>query len=349
MANRPKVSIVVPIYNVERYLKECLDSILAQSLTEIEVIAIDDGSPDQCGKIIDEYAKKDKRLIAIHQNNSGYSASVDKGIELAQGEYIGIIESDDWIEPKMYETLYTNAKKYHTDITKGGFWKYNSTLPKSQQNQYYTNPSGVDLRLAPKNAFHITEWPTLIAFHASIWSSIYRADFVKKIKFKNTAGASYQDFPFMVEALCKAKRISIVPEGFVHWRNDPAQGNSTNATGKKLLFMADNSLSGINIARNLGLLESLKEPLYAHILWANMTFFLNISKEYKKQYYEKLKAIFSPIFKDSTFQYLYFTPYDKNCIKLFNTPNWFIAKSKMQSKYFLHSAKQLLKRLIHYR
>ena len=76
---RPKVSIVVPIYKVERYLKECVDSILNQSLKEIEVILVDDGSPDNCGKIIDEYAKADKRVVAVHQENSGYSKAVNRG------------------------------------------------------------------------------------------------------------------------------------------------------------------------------------------------------------------------------------------------------------------------------
>ena len=119
----PQVSIVVPVYNVEKYLPECLDSILTQTLKNIEVIVIDDGSPDNCGAIIDEYSKRDPRVIPIHQKNSGYSVSVNKGIELAKGEYIGIIESDDWIEPNMYEILYKNAKHYKTDGTKGGFWK----------------------------------------------------------------------------------------------------------------------------------------------------------------------------------------------------------------------------------
>ena len=131
-----KASIIVPVYNAEQYLQECLDSILAQTLKDIEIIAIDDGSPDNCGKIIDEYAKKDKRLKAIHQKNSGYTTAVNKGIQLAKGEYIGIIESDDWIEPNMYEVLYKNAKENNTDVTKGGFWKYNSTLPKKKQNEY---------------------------------------------------------------------------------------------------------------------------------------------------------------------------------------------------------------------
>ncbi|MBQ1387592.1 glycosyltransferase [Candidatus Saccharibacteria bacterium] len=346
MTNKPKVSIVVPIYNVEKYLRECLDSILAQTLKDIEIIAIDDGSPDNCGKIIDEYAKKDKRLKAIHQKNSGYTTAVNKGIQLAKGEYIGIIESDDWIEPNMYEVLYKNAKENNTDVTKGGFWKYNSTLPKKKQNEYYKNPSKIDLRLAPKTVFNITEWPQLLAFHASIWSSIYKSSFIKKIKLADTAGASYQDFPFMVEVLCKAKRISVVSDGFVHWRNDPDQGNSTSAKGKKLMLMADNSATGVKIVEKCGLMEELKEPLYAHILWANTTFFLNISKKYQKEYYEKLRKIFQPVINDKNFKYKYFTDYDKVFLRLITTPNWAITKSILYAtkarRFIRHNGKRTL-------
>jgi len=346
MRNKPKVSIVVPIYNVEKYLKECLDSILAQTLKDIEIICIDDGSPDNCGKIIDDYAKRDRRIIPVHQKNSGYSYSVNRGISMANGEYIGIIESDDWIEPDMYEILYKNAKKYHTDVTKGGFWKYNSTLPADQQNEYYVNPSNVDLRLAPKTAFTITEWPALIAFHASIWSSIYRADFIKKIPIPDTTGASYQDFPFMVEVLCRAQRISVVPDGLVHWRNDPGQGNSTSAKGKKLLFMADNSATGVKIAKDLGLLDQLKEPLYAHVLWANFTFFQNISQEYQKTYYQKLHTIFRPISQDASFKYTYFTEYDKRCLKLILAPNWPTVKSTIIARNLRHKLASFVKNMV---
>ena len=327
MTTKPQVSIIVPVYNVEAYLPECLNSILAQTLKNIEVIVIDDGSPDHCGSIIDEYSKKDPRIVPIHQKNSGYSASVNRGIKLAKGEYIGIIESDDWIEPNMYEKLYKNAKRFKTDVTKGGFWRYDSTKPTGKQNEYYKNPSGIDLRLAPQKAFTLSEWPQLIAFHASIWSSIYRADFVKKIQLADTAGASYQDFPFMVEVLCKAKSISVVPDGFVHWRNEPSQQNSTSAKGKKLLFMAENSERGINIAKSTGLLEQIKEPLYVHVLWANTTFFLNIDPKYQRQYYEKLRNIFLPVIKDPCFEYKFFTKYDKFFIKLVTSPNWYVAKT----------------------
>ena len=310
-----KVSVVVPIYNVEKYLKECVDSIINQTLKEIEIILVDDGSPDHCGKIIDEYAKKDSRIVAIHQKNSGYSIAVNKGIDLAKGEYIGIIESDDWIEPDMYEKLYASAKKYDTDITKGLFYYYNPTLEEPFQNTVYKNPSNIDLRLAPNTAFHVTEWPRIIGFHASIWSSIYRANFVKKIKIPETAGASYQDFPFMIETMTKAERISVVKKPFVHWRNEPEQGNSTSAGGKKLLLMGKNTLTGLKILKKSGYYEDLKEPFYAHALWTNIGFFYRIDKKYKKEYFNYLQKIFMDLKYDVDFKFLYFRPEDIFSIK----------------------------------
>ena len=304
---KPKVSIVVPIYNVEKYLRECVDSILAQTLKDIEVILVDDGSPDGSPAIIDEYAKLDKRVVPVHRKNGGYSKAVNYGISIARGEYIGIIESDDWIEPDMYEKLYASAKKYDTDVTKAEFYYYNSTIIGRARNTRYVNGNGlIDLRDAPNGAFHITDWPEMIAFHASIWSCIYRSDFVKKIKLIDTAGASYQDFPFMVEVMCKAKRISVVKKPMVHWRNDPKQGNSTSQKGKKLLFMADNTINAYHILTESGLYDQLKEAFYAQAAWANYSFFLNIDKAYQGEYFAKLAEVFAPLKTDTHFAYQFF-------------------------------------------
>lgn len=315
VAKKPKVSVVVPIYNVERYLRECVDSILNQSLKEIEIILVDDGSPDNCGAIIDEYAKKDPRVKVVHQKNSGYSVAVNKGIDLAKGEYIGIIESDDYIEPDMYESLYSDAIKNKTDITKGLFYFYNPTLTEDRQNIVWKNPNGIDLRYAPDGAFKAYEWPIIIGFHSSIWSSIYRADFVKKIKIPETAGASYQDFPFMIEVMTKAERISVVKKPFVHWRNEPKQGNSTSAKGKKLLLMAKNTKTGLNTIKNSGHYDELKEAFYIHALWTNIGFFYKIDKKYKKEYYDDLREIFSSLREDKDFSYKFFRPEDKKSVK----------------------------------
>lgn len=340
---KPKVSVVVPIYNVERYLKTCVDSILAQTLHDIEVILIDDGSPDNCGKIIDEYARKDSRVIAVHQNNSGYSKAVNRGINLARGEYIGIIESDDFIDYDMYESLYKNAKKNKTDVTKGLFYIFR-TIPKAgeRQNTIYKNPNGVDLRLAPDGVFKPEEWPRIIGFHASIWSAIYKAEFIKRIKIPETAGASYQDFPFMTEVFCKAKRVSVVKRPFVHWRNDEGQGNSTSARGEKLLLMAKNSKTAISILKKYKKYEVFKEPFFVHVLWTNYEFFNRVQWKYKKKYYNELVEIFSEIKNDPSFHYSFFSTFEHNSIAYFIEEHGY---RKYIYKKFRHDFKQKLIKL----
>lgn len=110
------ISIIIPVYNVEKYLRRCVDSILNQTINEIEIILVDDGSIDQSGKICDEYAQKDMRVKAIHQENKGVSAARNKGLNMAQGEYIAFVDSDDFVDGDMYELLLANSKLYQADI-----------------------------------------------------------------------------------------------------------------------------------------------------------------------------------------------------------------------------------------
>lgn len=121
----PELSIIVPVYKVEKYLPKCIDSILAQTFTDFELILIDDGSPDRCGDICDEYAAKDDRIIVIHQENKGVSAARNAGLDIARGEYIGFVDSDDWIEPEMYETMLATAKESKAGIVICGIHYYN--------------------------------------------------------------------------------------------------------------------------------------------------------------------------------------------------------------------------------
>ena len=157
-SKQPKVSIVVPIYNVEKFLCQAVDSILNQSLKDIEIILVDDGSPDNCGKICDKYADKDPRVRVIHQKNGGLGSAYNSGIKAASGEYIGFVEPDDWIEPEMYEVLYNNAKKYNTDATKCDFYVYDSTAEKKDKIQNYGF-----IRNEPKGPFKIEEYELLCA------------------------------------------------------------------------------------------------------------------------------------------------------------------------------------------
>ena len=113
----PKISVIVPVYNVEKYLRKCIESILNQTFREFELILVDDGSTDSSGKICDEYALKDSRIKVIHKENGGASSARNAGLDVAKGEYIGFVDSDDWIEMDMYGELYRLIKENNTDIS----------------------------------------------------------------------------------------------------------------------------------------------------------------------------------------------------------------------------------------
>lgn len=134
--NDELISVIVPIYNVQSYLKRCIDSICAQSYTNIEIILVDDGSPDDCWKICDEYKAQDDRIVVVHQKNQGLSGARNSGINIAKGRYLCFVDSDDYIEAKMIEVLYSNIKDYnadisccgHKDIYDSGHYKYNDKI-----------------------------------------------------------------------------------------------------------------------------------------------------------------------------------------------------------------------------
>ena len=121
-----KISVIIPIYNVEKYLSECLDSVIHQTLKDIEIICIDDGSPDKCGDIADSYAKDDNRIVVIHKENGGYASAINYGLSIANGEFISIVESDDICELNMLEEMYNGIINTNADFLIADF---KSSLP----------------------------------------------------------------------------------------------------------------------------------------------------------------------------------------------------------------------------
>ena len=129
------ITVIVPIYKVEKYLNRCIDSIINQTYNNLEIILVDDGSPDNCGKICDKYAKKDKRVKVIHKKNGGLSDARNTGIDIAKGKYIAFVDSDDFIAPNMYEVLYKNIKKEDADISIANYYKFENEEEISDDTQ----------------------------------------------------------------------------------------------------------------------------------------------------------------------------------------------------------------------
>ena len=211
----PKISVIVPIYGVERYLKECLDSILAQTLNDIEIILIDDGSKDACPEIIDEYALKDHRIKVIHKENGGYGQTCNVGLSKATGKYIAIVEPDDYIDSDMYAHLYAIALKYNSDIVKSAF--YNNFQAKEKTK--LTKVKWEDV-IPEDKSFSIKEYPYFLYYHPSVWSCIYNRAFLTKynIKFVEAPGSGWTDNPFQVQTMCLAEKINYTSKAYYYWR-----------------------------------------------------------------------------------------------------------------------------------
>lgn len=228
-----KVSIVVPICNVEKYLRQCLDSIANQTLKDIEVILVNDGSKDSSGAICDEYVAKDPRFKVIHKVNTGYGNSMNIGFDMATGEYIGIIESDDYADEDMFENLYNAAVKHQADVVKSNFYFYYSVLEESSVFVPNIARKYCGKVFAPTTDLKAKDRVAFWNAKNTIWSAIYRKDFIREnnIRFNETPGASFQDtsFSFIVWAL--AKRVFCVYAAYLHYRQDN-MGSSVNNPGK---------------------------------------------------------------------------------------------------------------------
>ena len=220
-----KVSVIVPVYNTRNYLNECLDSICRQTLKEIEIICINDGSTDGSDQIISDYAELDRRIVNVNQDNSGYGASVNRGIDRAKGKYIAIVESDDFIDQRMYQDLYSLAEeRKDIDIIKSSYWEYYDT----EDGRGRTKKPRVAACKPPKEVFTVWEYPKVIFHHPSIWSCLYRRDFLlsNHIRFVEAKGGGWVDNPFMLEAFCTAKRITWNPEAYYYYRQTNPNASS---------------------------------------------------------------------------------------------------------------------------
>ena len=228
------VSIVVPIYNVENYLDECLRSIMYQTLKDIEIICVNDGSTDRSLAIIEKYARKDKRFKIIDKPNAGYGDSMNRGFDMAVGEYVGIVESDDYIEKDMFETLYKAAKENNCEVVKSDFYEFTS---KNKRNQNYINT--VTDQKYYNRVLNFNDTLEIFHFKMNTWTGIYLNDFIKRNKISHnlTPGAAYQDNGFWFQTLSLAKRIMFLNRAFYHYRQD--NPNSSINSKNKVFCMCD--------------------------------------------------------------------------------------------------------------
>lgn len=260
----PKVSVLVPICNVERYLEECLDSLVAQSFTDFEVLCINDGSTDGSLAIIHRYMEADARFRVIDKPNSGYGASMNMGLANAIGEYIAILESDDFFEPNALELLVDAAERNQSDVVKADFYLYWSTPQERDELFRIVDEQEVGRTMRPIDDLAI------FFRKPSIWSALYRSSFLRDngIDFLETPGASYQDAGFNFKVWASAARATFIADPILHYRQDNEK-SSVNSSAKvycvcdeyaSMASFVNDRLEGD--PRLMGILECMKFDSY---------------------------------------------------------------------------------------
>ena len=220
--NKPKVSILVPCFNVEKYVAQCLQSIQQQTLKDIEVICLNDGSTDCTLEIIQEIVGADPRFKIINKPNSGYGSTMNLGLSKAKGTYVGIVESDDFVEANMFKALYDQAIEHDLDISRCAF---NRLI----NGKIKPNPC----LFLPKNKTFTPKAESNAFLHPpSIWAALYRRTLLtdNNIHFLETPGAAYQDLSFAFKTTLVAKRIRCLPDPLLNYRihqdNSVKKGNN---------------------------------------------------------------------------------------------------------------------------
>lgn len=215
---KPKVSIILPIYNAEPYLRECLESVINQTLKNIEIICVNDGSTDNSVNIIKEYAQRDIRISYIDKPNAGYGQTMNCGIAAANGEYIGIVEPDDFIKPDMYETLYNKAKELDLDIVKSDYLQFETINGAYEYKKINIFPDRhyYNRILSPENDEKMLYIMTINP------AGIFRRKFLEEnnIYHNESPGASYQDNGFFVQTMYQASKIYFMDKPFYCYRQD---------------------------------------------------------------------------------------------------------------------------------
>lgn len=202
------ISIIVPVYNVEKYLRRCIDSILNQTYHNLDVILIDDGSTDESGKICDEYACKDNRIRVIHKPNGGLSSARNIGIDNAKGDYIGFVDSDDWVEPEMFYILKKNLEEYDADVSDINAKVVKDEFPFKNSKEKITCYEGTDIL---RDYF--------ISDRYACWRKLYTKSAISDVRFPD--GKINEDIIANYLFLKNAKKIVKSSLVMYHYYNNP--------------------------------------------------------------------------------------------------------------------------------
>jgi len=285
-----KVSVILPIYNVQEYLRECLESVVNQTLKDLEIICVDDGSKDDSLNIIQEYAQKDDRIVVITGPNGGYGKAMNRGLDRATGEYIGIVEPDDYVSLEMFEALYQEASKYDLDLVKADFYRFTRD-PSGRELRTYEYLDGTKTRYG--ELLNPSQDPSTIRFMLNTWTGIYRRAMIKRyhIRHHETPGASFQDNGFFWQTFIHAERAMILNQPYYLNRRD--NPNSSVQSKEKVYCMNIE----YDFIRNLLMEDQQVWERFKYMYWWKKYFnymftYERIGDQYKAEYLRRMRKEF---------------------------------------------------------
>ena len=293
-----KVSIILPVFNVEDYIVKCLDSLINQSLQDIEIICINDGSTDNSLEIMKAYEQKDKRILVIDQENKGQGAARNKGLEVAQGEYIGFVDPDDWVDTDMYEQMYNQAKALNSEIVICDYIRYIEKNGRNWQQQYFRRATSVkssEIFDVPsrKNLDKDIINPSLLISPCYCWNKIYKREFLQKNNMLFPNDRCYEDVMFILKSHILADNISYINKGYYYYRVNETSTLRTIENRYLCLLKVFEDVR--NYLKEINLYDEFIDNLKYFILMNTVFIYENkkISK-YDKDLIQKVKIYLEP-------------------------------------------------------
>ena len=288
-----KVSVIVPFHNVEKYISKCLTSLIYQSLEDIEIICINDASTDNSKNIVQQYLENDKRIILLNVDNvSGQSYARNLGMEIASGEYIGFVDSDDWVELDMFEKMYNKAKSVDSDITMCQAQLYDDKEQTFYTNDYYSLKS---LEKYGDKVFTPEETKDeILNINVVLWNKIYKREFLQNTLVKFQDGYIYEDLPFFFETYLKAQRINILWEAPYYYRQN-RQFSTMQNSDKKVYDRIPMVERTYNVLKQAQFFEEKKAEIISWIIDDIFHRYTLLEDKYYEDYFAKMKEFFQRI------------------------------------------------------
>lgn len=281
---RPKVSVILPVYNVGRYLRQSLDSLINQTLEDIEIICVDDGSTDDSYDILEEYKEKDSRIIVIHKENKGTGAARNDGLRIASGECIGFVDPDDWVKPNMFERLYGLIKEKKLDIAMcmpDGYDEKNGiTAP---------FPYFVDANFEKIIDDRVFNWKDLSPFSypMCVWNKLYTKELFDKHNIDFTEGLDFEDHKVIFGSLFTAERMFFIREKLYVYRFN-REGSILSDNNRRLIDHMEIFNIVENLMKETGTYKSLRYDFLEYKIHNLLYYYSMIRPEFKPEYYDNM-------------------------------------------------------------